>query len=73
MALEAKFTLKGGETVSAEVDFVSFLNSGSYGPPALIAPAKSGVSPLAKPGDVVLYVNTECITHGTIERFEDDD
>lgn len=72
MALEAKFTTKLGDEVQAEADFVSFINSSSYGPPALIAPAKNGVTPLARPGDVVLYINTEVISHGTIERFEDD-
>lgn len=40
-------------------DFVSLVNEGTYGPPALVAPMR-GERPVAGIGDRVLYVNTSC-------------
>ena len=56
-----------GEGKEFETDFVSLVNHGTYGPPALVAPAR-GEQPLARPGQTVLYVNTSLVPLFTIYR-----
>lgn len=62
----------GGEdeqdVVEHTVDYVSFVNSGTFGPPPLVAP-KDGNPPLAAPGDEVLYINTSLVGAFIIERL----
>lgn len=56
-----------------QIAYVSYVAPTTYGPPALIAPAKSATAPRAKAGERVLYINTG--QHGPpmweIERDED--
>lgn len=69
---EARLT----EALDETVDFVSYFNGGTHGPPALVAPGRQDgrqVDPRARPGDTVLYVNTALIPALKIERMEDQD
>lgn len=53
------------------VDYVSFVNAGTFGPPALVAPAPkdpAGTKPRATVGQKVLYVNTSVVPLFAIER-----
>lgn len=54
-----------GIEFSGEVDFISFINADTHGPPPLIAPkpSRDGASapPLAAVGDTVLYINPDKI------------
>jgi hypothetical protein len=57
-----------------EVDYVSFVTSGTHGPPALVAPGRESgkpVAPLAMVGDKVLYINNSHDHVFTIERLSD--
>jgi hypothetical protein len=64
----------GAPTVFKEIDFVSFVNEGTFGPPALVAPSpKDGRAPLARPGQKVLYINTSLVPLFAIERDGDED
>jgi hypothetical protein len=54
-----------------EVDFVSLVNSDTYGPPPLVAPEK-GQSPVARMDDMVLYINTDLVPAWIIERLDDE-
>jgi hypothetical protein len=64
----------GGEeaTVFNGIDFVSFVNEGTFGPPALVAPSpkEPGRPPLARPGQKVLYINTSLVPLFSIERAD---
>lgn len=54
-----------------DVDYVSLYNAGTHGPPALVAPGRElghAVQPKARPGDIVLYINTALVPAFTIER-----
>lgn len=54
------------------VDYVSLYNGGTHGPPALVAPGREAgrdVQPKARPGDVVLYINTALVPAFKIERL----
>jgi len=64
----------GTPQVYREVDFVSFVNDGTFGPPALVAPSAKNPDgkPIARPGQRVLYVNTSLIPLFTIERNGDE-
>lgn len=57
-------------TTFTAIDFVSFVNEGTFGPPALVAPSpkEPGRPPLARPGQRVLYINTSLIPLFSIER-----
>jgi hypothetical protein len=57
-----------------DIDFVSQVNEGTFGPPALVAPSpkEPGSRPVARPGQRVLYVNTSLVPLFTIERNGDD-
>lgn len=57
-------------TVFADVDFVSLVNHGTFGPPALVAPGRSADAPRAQRGDKVLYVNTSVVALFEIVRDE---
>lgn len=50
-----------------DVDYVSLVSPETYGPPALIAPAKPGQTRAAV-GDRVLYINTRLVPMFEIER-----
>lgn len=50
-----------------EVDYVSLVNNETYGPPALVAPAR-GEKPLAQVEDEVLYINTNLVPFFKIVR-----
>lgn len=50
------------------VDFVSLVSPETYGPPALVAPARGGVGTRAGSGDRVLYINTRLVPMFEIER-----
>lgn len=56
------------DAVEFEVEYVSFVNNGTFGPPPLVAP-KDGNPPLAEVGDTVLYINTSKVGAFTIERL----
>lgn len=61
----------GGEgTDYVGIDYVSLISDESYGPPALIAPARDPGS-RATVGQVVLYLNTKFIPMFSIERESD--
>lgn len=51
-----------------DVNYVSYVNSDTHGPPALVAPPKSGGPPTARPGDSVVYINTDIVPAWEIER-----
>ncbi len=53
-----------------EVDFVSLVNSETFGPPPLIAPTRDRTVALAEDGDKVLYINTDLVPAFTIEKDE---
>jgi hypothetical protein len=53
-----------------EVDFVSLVSDESYGSPALVAP-KDGRAPTARPGQSVLYINTNFVPFWVITRGEE--
>lgn len=61
-------TLDEQDVIDFEVDYVSFVNTGTFGPPPLVAP-KDGLPPLADVNDEVLYVNTSLVAAFTIERL----
>lgn len=71
------YTNKDGQLVSngkLEVDFVSLIDAGTHGPPALVAPGRergSQVAPVARVEDRVLYINTAHVPAFTIERLHD--
>lgn len=50
------------------VDYVSLVSDETYGPPALVAPAKGEQRPRAQVGDRVLYLNTRFVPAWEIER-----
>src|SRR4051812_30034514 len=52
------------EGLTAEVEYVSYFNGGTHGPPALVAPGRQDGRPTetrARIGDRVLYVNTSLV------------
>lgn len=51
-----------------DVHYVSLLNSGTHGPPAVIAPTKNGPPARAQVGERVLYINTSFVPMFEIER-----
>jgi hypothetical protein len=53
------------------IDFVSLVSPATYGPPALIAPARDRDAPRAAVGDRILYINTGLVPAFEIERGED--
>lgn len=55
--------------LEVEADYVSLVNKDTYGPPPLVAPNR-GEPPLARPGDVVLYINTNLVPVFEIERTD---
>lgn len=59
------------ETDEYEVDFVSLINSETFGPPPLVAPQGDRNAPRAQEGDRVLYINTDLVPAFVIERDED--
>jgi hypothetical protein len=61
-------------SVAEEVDFVSYFNGGTHGPPALVAPGRENgqaVPAKARPGQSVLYVNTALVPVVLIERLSE--
>lgn len=63
--------------VAEAVNYVSFVNSGTYGPPALVAPApqRKGTDaspPTAQLEETVLYVNTSLVPLFSITRVSDE-
>jgi hypothetical protein len=52
------------------VDFVSLVNNETYGPPALVAPAR-GEGPVAQLEDEVIYLNTNLVPMFKIVRVTD--
>jgi hypothetical protein len=71
------YTNQGGklrENETLEVDFVSLIDQGTHGPPALVAPGRergANVAPVARVEDRVLYINTTFVPAFTIERLHD--
>ena len=57
------------EDIEVEVDYVSFVNGDTFGPPPLIAPAREGAR--ASAGEKVLYVNTHLVPLIEVERLAD--
>lgn len=51
-----------------EVDYVSLVSDETYGPPALIAPARGKEEARAVIGERVLYINTAMVPLWEIER-----
>lgn len=51
-----------------EVEYVSLVNSGTYGPPPLVTPAAIQAA-AADPGEVVLYINTSLVPLFTITKI----
>lgn len=65
------FTGDEVEPESFVADFVSFISSESYGPPALVAP-KDNRPPTAREGQTVVYINTTLVPLVQITRLGDD-
>ena len=57
-------------TVLEDIDYVSLVSDSTYGPPPCIAPTKDRQAPLARPGDVVLYINPRANPLFSIERID---
>ena len=58
--------------LTTEVEYVSLINSNTYGPPALVAPSSSPRDlHRAEPGETVLYINTNLVPAFTIQELED--
>jgi hypothetical protein len=54
------------------VDYLSLVSSETYGPPALVAPAKGAAGgPKAKVLDRVLYLNTQFVPMFEVVRVSD--
>ncbi len=65
------FALHEGHLVASEeheVDYVSLVNSDTFGPPPLVAPTRDRNDPRARDGDRVLYINTNIVPAFLIER-----
>ena len=61
-----------GKTVVLEdVDYVSLVNTSTYGPPPLIAPSRGQDDARAAVDDIVVYINTELVAAFSIERTGD--
>jgi hypothetical protein len=60
--------------IEIDVDYVSFVNSSTYGPPPLIAPnsARKDAAGQARAevGESVLYINTSVVPVFEIERLD---
>lgn len=59
--------------IKIECDYVSLVDAGTHGPPALVAPGRDTgqrVAPVARAGDKVVYVNTSKVAAFSIERTE---
>lgn len=57
-----------------EVDYVSLVNSDTFGAPPLVAPdprSSNSPRPTASVGENVLYINTDLVPAFLIERTED--
>jgi hypothetical protein len=54
-----------------DVEYVSLVNSETFGPPPLVAPSNDRQAPRAGDGDRVLYINTDLVPAFLIERDED--
>ena len=50
------------------IDYVSLVNNGTHGKPALIAPGGKPGDPRATVGETVLYINTAFVPMFEIER-----
>lgn len=61
---------KDGSEEWDDIDYVSLVSPETYGPPALIAPARDGVA-RARVGETVLYINTRLVPVYKIERVSD--
>lgn len=64
------------ECEAIEIPFVSLVNEGTHGPPALVAPRKESgvpVKPKAQVGQSVLYINTSVVPAFRIKRLRDSD
>jgi hypothetical protein len=57
--------------VHEDINYVSLISAGTYGPPALIAPERGGDRSRAAVGDTVLYINTSIVPLFQIERVSD--
>lgn len=55
-------------TIFEGIDYVSLVSDETYGPPAVIAPAKGQDRALAQPDDRVLYINTHFVPMWEITR-----
>lgn len=71
--LDVTLKLKGSdeEEDSVEVTYLSWINGGTYGPPALIAPVDRPNGSRAGQGDRVLFVNTDAVEYVEVERLSD--
>ena len=58
------------DALEFEADYLSSITGGTYGPPAVAAPS-GGRPPLAKEGDLVVYVNTDKVTAAEVTRLRD--
>jgi hypothetical protein len=54
-----------------EVEYVSLVNSETFGPPPLVAPSNERQAPRASVGERVLYINTDLVPAFLIERDSD--
>lgn len=57
--------------VFENINYVSYVSGNTYGPPALVAPAKAADKPTAKVDETVLYINTGMIPLWEIVRTAD--
>jgi hypothetical protein len=65
---------EGGGFVESEeydVEYVSLVNSETFGPPPLVAPSSDSRAPRAAVDDRVLFINTDVVPAFLIERQTD--
>lgn len=73
--LDIEMKFKDGEDgefgAEDNVKYLSWINGGTYGPPALIAPVERPNGVKAGVGDKVVFVNTDSVKWVAVERLSD--
>lgn len=54
-----------------DIDYVYIINDTTWGPPALVAPSKDSRTPVCRPGQTVLYINSRLVPAFDVTREEE--